>query len=126
MTEGYELFYEGNVVGYGQIKKQGLNYQIICKYQPPSEEIYCLWFVSGDRQIRLGVYVPEMALRTSEKALEKGNGHFELQKKDEEEGICFIEECPDVFVLLNNLPQLRVRKVNGKMGITIIQDQAQD
>lgn len=127
MVGRYDVTFEEIKVGDCLIEKEGLYYHVKCKCRLPLKDILNLWFVGENQEVNLGICVPDYGLtvRIPVKSLIGLHGRFVLRKKNNPEKIYYLDDDENVYMLLKELPGLRLKRNNGRYGIVIIKDQDQ-
>ena len=124
MDGTYEIFLGSAPVGQAVVTKQGLYYHISCRLKLTGSTIWQLQARVGERQIPLGIPVPEgdrYTLRTKISARQLGQGEldFVLVPKHAPVGENFVPLSPETpFAYLHRLEQAFLTRQNGVPGIS--------
>ena len=124
MDGTYEILLGGEPVGQAVVTKQGLYYSFSCRSKLTGSVIYQLQARVGERQIPLGIPVPEggwFVLRTRVSARQLGQGELTLGlvPKHAPVGENFVPLSPETpFAYLHRLEQAFLTRQNGVLGIS--------
>lgn len=125
MEGNYEVTFANRTVGKVQVLQQGLYYRFVCRCSSIGEEIYRLVITCGEKQLRLGVLVPEgdsfvLNRKLPAKQLPDGIPVFSIAPMHEAVQGKFVPICPEEpFAYIGRLKDAFLMERNGQIGALI-------
>ena len=122
MNEEYDIFHNGCVTGKVQLKTEGLFYRLLCNCETDGNDAVCLWYADDKKEINLGVCACDgssFIKRMNRRDLADGSFFIKSKQTVKEHKIYYIDDSIDPLVIMDNLPNLRLRKENGRVGFII-------
>ena len=128
MDKSYDVHLGDQIIGAAQVEKQGLYYHFSCSCRLSGEVIYKIIAVCNDKQVNLGVCVPEgngfgLQTRIPVKYLGEGDVFFRAVPRHTELAEKFIPISPDEpFSYIDKLNKAYLSVRSGQVGV-VVQDE---